>query len=376
MIRGRRLAPLALVLLAASALSAYVLMGVKWPVGTVMGFYVNPASAKVSGQLPSVLNAAAAWSGLNPIGYRMSYQGPTAIVGHQYDGVNTIGWQDQGVSSTLATTYTWYSGSRILENDIVFNDAQSWSITGGNYDVETVGLHEMGHVVGLDHSAGGIMQAYYAGLQRSIDGDAKAGFYAMYGAPPGGGGAGDRPPTIAIAAPTEGALVSGMVPFTASAADDYGVVRVEFYAGPTLVTRITSSPYSAFWETSFWYNGAYTLKAVALDTIGQTAEAQVGVVLIPHAPGNFLGLKKNNSSTLLEQYINVFTWEAHAYNRNIQGYRLYRQDGSSWTLIGEYDAGTVTAMDRNVPKTSAYTYSLRAIDSSGRAGDAAVFQVK
>jgi hypothetical protein len=154
------------------------------------------------------------------------------------------------------------------------------------------------------------------------------------------------------------------------------VVRVEFYAGQSLVTRMTASPYTALWETSFWYNGAYTLKAVAMDTIGQTAEAQVGVVLIPHTPSNFLGLKKNNSSSLLEQYINVFTWEAHAYNRNIQGYRLYRQDGSSWTLIGEYDAGTFTAMDKSVPKTSAYTYSLRAIDSSDRAGDAAVFQVK
>lgn len=367
---------LAGLVLAAGAASAYVLMGVKWPTGTNMGFAVNAASAQISGQLGSVLNAASSWSALNSAGFRMTYQGPTTIVGDQRDSANTISWQDQGASSTLATTYTWYSGGRILENDIVFNDAQPWSISGGSYDVETVALHEMGHVVGLDHGSTGIMQAYYGGIQRSIDADARAGFYALYGSPPGGGGTPDRPPSVAITAPAAGALVSGGVPFAAAATDDHGVGRVEFFINASLLARVTAPPYQTTWDTSAVLNGSYPLKAVAYDTIGQTAEDQISVVLIPHAPRNFTGTKKNNSSTLLEQYINVLGWEAHPDNRDIQGYRLYRQDGAAWTLIGEFDAQTFSAMDKNVKKALTYTYLVKAVDSSNRPGDGAPLQVK
>ncbi|MGD0783929.1 MAG: hypothetical protein ABSA30_13845, partial [Candidatus Aminicenantales bacterium] len=133
-------------------------------------------------------------------------------------------------------------------------------------------------------------------------------------------------------------------------------------------------PYRTAWDTSVAANGSYTLKAVATDTTGQTAEDQVGVVLIPHSPRNFNGVKKNNSSTLLEQYIDVLSWEADPNNRDIQSYRLYRQDGSSWTLVGEFNAQTFTAMDKNVNKTLAYTYLLKAVDSDGRPGDA--FSIK
>jgi len=362
--------------LVAGAASAYVLMGEKWPTGTNMGFAVNTASAQVSGQLTAVLNAASSWSGLNPSGFRMTYQGSTTIVGYHRDGANTINWLDQGASSTLATTYTWYSGGTILENDIVFNDAQSWSVSGGDYDVQTVALHEMGHVVGLDHSSSGIMQAYYGGIQRSIDADARAGFYSMYGAPSGGGGGSDRPPTVSITAPAAGALVSGLVLFTAAASDDQGVSRVEFFVNSSLLARVTASPYQTTWDTSAVLNGSYPLKAVAYDTIGQTAEDQIGVVLIPHAPRKFVGTKKNNSSTLLEQYINVLGWEAHPDNRDIQGYRLYRQDGAVWTLIGEFDAQTFSAMDKNVKKALTYTYLVKAVDTAGRPGDGASLQVK
>jgi len=372
-----RVFPAGLVLLAAS-LSAYVLMGVKWPSGTNMGYSVNLNSTKVSGQLAAITSAGSSWSALNPAGFRMTYQGPSTVVGYHLDGANTIGWQDQGSSSTLATTYTWSSGGTIIENDIVFNDAQPWSISGADYDVETVALHEMGHVVGLGHSGTGIMQAYYGGIQRSIDADARAGFYALYGGAGGSGGGGpsDQPPSVLITAPAEGALVSGGVAFAAAATDDHGIARVEFFVNASLLARLTAPPYQTTWDTSAVLNGPYPLKAIAYDAIGQTAEDRISVVLIPHAPRNFSGTKKNNSSTFLEQYINVLGWEAHPDNRNIRGYRLYRQDGAAWTLIGEFDAQTFSAMDKNVKKALTYTYLVKAVDTAGRPGDGASLQVK
>jgi hypothetical protein len=361
----------------AAASSAYVLMGVKWPQGTDMIYTVNLSSAQVSGQLGAVTGAASSWNALNPSAFRMTYGGATTVVGEFFDGANTISWQDQGASATLATTYTWFfpGDPTIIENDIVFNDAQPWSISGGDYDVQTVALHEMGHVVGLDHSDTGIMQAYYGGIQRSIDADARAGFYAMYGAPAGGSPSG-HPPSVAITSPAAGAFVSGIVPLAATATGYHGLNRVEFIVNSTLLARVTAAPYRASWDTSSILNGPYPVRAIAYDTVGQTAEDQVNVILLPHAPIDFAGTKRNNSSTLLQQYINVLSWQAHPANHDIQSYRLYRQDGPTWTLIAEFDAQTFSAMDKNVDPARTYTYNLKAVDAGGREGDAAARQVR
>jgi hypothetical protein len=355
----------------------YVLMGVKWPVGSNVGYYVNANSTKVTGELAAVQSAAGTWSSVNPAGFRLTYQGSTAVTSYGRNSLNTICWENQGASSTLATTYTWFWGSTILENDIVFNDAQSWSTTGNDYDVETVALHEMGHVVGLDHSSTGIMTPYYEGIRRSLDSDARAGFIALYGGSGGGGGAKtDFPPSISITSPAPGANVSGAVTFAATASDDVGIDRVEFFVNSALAAKDPSPPYQFAWDTSSILNASYTLKAVAYDTIGQTAQAQITVFVIPHAPRNFSGVKKNNSSTLLEQYINVLTWEAHDKNQNIQGYRLYLQSGANGSLLQEFDAQTFSFLHKNIDKNNTYSYVLKAFDGSNREGDAAVLDVK
>ncbi len=45
----------------------------------------------------------------------------------------------------------------ILESDIFFNSAFQWSTSpngqAGRYDLETIALHEIGHLSGLGHSA-------------------------------------------------------------------------------------------------------------------------------------------------------------------------------------------------------------------------------
>jgi hypothetical protein len=99
------------------------------------------------------------------------------------DGVNNIVW-DYGTGA-LAVTYLWGWFTR-LENDIIFDEGYSWSCSGSpgfnQYDAETVALHEMGHVLALDHSNNfsAVMYAYYQGVRRSLHQDDINGVCALY----------------------------------------------------------------------------------------------------------------------------------------------------------------------------------------------------
>ena len=76
------------------------------------------------------------------------------------DGMNVIGYVSQpGQDRTLAaTTFTIdETDGRILESDIYFNTIFPWSTAENGatdrYDVQSIALHEIGHLLGLSHSA-------------------------------------------------------------------------------------------------------------------------------------------------------------------------------------------------------------------------------
>ncbi|HEX8890715.1 MAG TPA: matrixin family metalloprotease [Pyrinomonadaceae bacterium] len=88
----------------------------------------------------------------------------------------------------------------ITEADVVVNPAARFSTDGtlGTYDLETTFTHEIGHVLGLDHSseAGSVMQPHQGinGLYeqaavsaRTLSDDDRAGVRALYGSPEGFG---------------------------------------------------------------------------------------------------------------------------------------------------------------------------------------------
>ena len=88
------------------------------------------------------------------------------------------------------------------------------------------------------------------------------------------------PPTVSLTAPGNGATVSGTVALTASASDNVGVSRVEFYGNGTLLTATNVAPYSYNWNTTSVANGSYALTAKAYDAagnVGQSANVTVTV---------------------------------------------------------------------------------------------------
>lgn len=97
----------------------------------------------------------------------------------------------------------------------------------------------------------------------------------------GGGGTSDtQAPTVSITAPTAGATVSGTVTVNASATDNIGVTKVEFYVDGALKSTDTTSPYSWSWDSTTAANGTHSLTAKAYDAasnVGTSAAVSVSV---------------------------------------------------------------------------------------------------
>ena len=94
------------------------------------------------------------------------------------------------------------------------------------------------------------------------------GLAAADAAPPAGKGL-DRKagPTVSITSPASGSTYTSAqtITISASASDNVGVTRVDFYRNGSLVKSDTTSPYSTPWSISSAYNGTHTWQAVARD---------------------------------------------------------------------------------------------------------------
>jgi hypothetical protein len=110
-----------------------------------------------------------------------------------YDIHNHVSWMRSGEcvpSNAAAATHLWpkYGEPAIHEADIVFNDDLTWYDDGlHHYDVETVALHELGHVISLDDVNSTltedilqVMYYQYTGIKSDLRWGDKAGARWMY----------------------------------------------------------------------------------------------------------------------------------------------------------------------------------------------------
>ncbi len=88
-----------------------------------------------------------------------------------------------------------------------------------------------------------------------------------------GQGPDTTPPIVSITAPLNGATVSGTTSVTASASDNVGVSKVEFYLDGALQSTDTTSPYSWSWNTTTTTNGTHGLTAIAYDAAGNSGNS-------------------------------------------------------------------------------------------------------
>ena len=105
-----------------------------------------------------------------------------------FDETNQSGFFPNG-SFTVALTPVWFSGSGVIQDaDVLFNGkGYSFTTAGapGHFDVEDVAAHELGHLLGLDHSgtAGATLYPYVDTslvLHRSLSRDEELGLREAY----------------------------------------------------------------------------------------------------------------------------------------------------------------------------------------------------
>jgi Matrixin/FG-GAP-like repeat len=198
--------------ISAGRLDAFVLEGQRWPAGSVvpLQFSLGPAQAILSDGNTTWDGAAkSAVDPWNQVMSRLQLQvnlspaflfGPPLVSG---DGLNYIVFADTifGQSfpvGVVAVTVRRFTGSTMREADILFNNAETFDSYHGLLrfeqdgtlvnDIHRVLIHELGHVIGLDHPD--THGQNVAAIMNSIESDRDtlsrddiAGAQFLYGAP-------------------------------------------------------------------------------------------------------------------------------------------------------------------------------------------------
>jgi len=188
---------------------------IRWPSNRInltfsSSLYTPPANVKAGSDVVGALRRAlASWSEAADIEFIESWSKEQSIsaVGNRGDGVSLITIADSpeniapfvGPSSEMSgRTRVFFSKTGIItEADIVLNPYQLFSTDGssGTYDIEATFAHEIGHLLGLEHSSivGATMQPRQGrngiyGLPtfgpRTLSQDDVTGARAIYGVRP------------------------------------------------------------------------------------------------------------------------------------------------------------------------------------------------
>lgn len=166
--------------------SAYLKLGLaingqqtalKWAQMPVRYFVENQGVAGVAASdfQAAVARSFASWQALPTASIAYQSAGLTAAVAGNFDGQTTLGFVNRpDLDRVLATTsfIVDTTTGAIVESDIIFNSSFAWSVAPGGetgkYDVESIALHEIGHLSGLSHSALGETELRSDGTRRVI----------------------------------------------------------------------------------------------------------------------------------------------------------------------------------------------------------------
>jgi hypothetical protein len=169
--------------------SRFATTGLVWDNASATQRY-NPAGQPVSGQ-SALVSTQSTWSNAGSR-FRFVNGGTTSTCpslipgcagGQRFDGENGVGWAPLEDGTLGVTIYD----PSIDEADMGINTRYPWNLgcqeLSTSYDLQTVLLHENGHVVGLDHSTdtGSVMYPSYQQADCTLGQDDINGIRSIYG---------------------------------------------------------------------------------------------------------------------------------------------------------------------------------------------------
>jgi len=181
----------AIATVASTNVDAYTVLGYTWAQSPVP-YYINSANMDVPATAiePAIRTGADAWRLQSGASFAFAFAGYSTQATNTNDGINLVMFRNASSGSALATTYTWFSGTRMIDADIVFWDAGFQFFTGSSgcsagFYIEDVATHEFGHALGLGHSTSAAATMYpsistCSQQSRSLDADDIAGVLALY----------------------------------------------------------------------------------------------------------------------------------------------------------------------------------------------------
>lgn len=250
-------------------------------------FWINQSGSPQianGSEFQAIQAAFQTWQNVSTASVSFQYNGATTIPTVGEDGQNVVTFVDGSVplgSETIAATFSFFNvdgtGTLVIkEADIAFSTSVNFSTSGepAKYDIQSVATHEIGHLLGLDHSAllSSVMAPYGAPGQldqRTLSYDDIAAITWLY---PNG-----------LDSSITGTITSGGLPI-------FGAHIVALDLNGNAAASTVSFPDGSY-EIDYLQPGLYKLYAEPLD--GPVTEQNIGGTLTSF----YTGLQTNFSTT-------------------------------------------------------------------------------
>jgi Zn-dependent metalloprotease len=183
---------------------------------------------------------------------------------------------------------------------------------------------------------------------------------------------------------------SGVITFSATATDDVGVTKVEFYVDNSLKGTDTSSPYSMTLDSLSLKNGTYTLVGKAYDAAGNIgiSASTPFTVNNPETPATYNEVENNNTTQTAnviadsvtkisgyigtandKDYFKINVAAGHSVTINMTGpaadYDLYLLNSSGVTLRTSANAGANESVTYKNASATTATYYIKVVPFGG-----------